>query len=104
MPPLLIAATAASSVENTRAGPVIRYTPSSPTTLGSIDVLLITDPPGARLPLGNVTVDVNPRRRGPWSHRPDGCRRAPPTPAATPPAAPIAPTIPASRPAWNPRP
>src|SRR5579864_1350732 len=28
-------------------------------------VLLMTEPPGARLPLGNVTVDVSPRRAAP---------------------------------------
>ena len=35
--------------------------PSPSTTEGSIAVLLITDPSGARLPVGKVTVLVNPR-------------------------------------------
>ena len=56
-----MAATAARSVVNTLAGPTLRYTPSTPTTLGSIAVLLMTDPSGARLPHGNVTVEVRPR-------------------------------------------
>ena len=38
---------------------------SSSTTVGSMEVLLMTEPPGARLPLGNVTVEVRPRRRAP---------------------------------------
>ena len=59
----LIAAIAAGSVRNTFAGPVKRYTPSASTTDGSIAVLLITAPSGARLPLGKHTVDVRPRAR-----------------------------------------
>src|SRR6185369_15647298 len=47
----------------TRAGPVLRYTPSASTPDGSMAVLLITAPSGARLPRGNVTVLVRPRSR-----------------------------------------
>ena len=54
---------AARSVVNTRAGPVLRYTPSASTTDGSMAVLLMTEPSGARLPRGKVTVLVSPRSR-----------------------------------------
>ena len=60
-PWLLMAAIAARSRVNTRAGPTFRYTPSASTTEGSIAVLLITEPCGARFPRGNVTVLVRPR-------------------------------------------
>ena len=56
----LIAAMASRSLANTRAGPVSRYTPSSSRARGSMAVLLITLPPGARLPSGKQTVDVIP--------------------------------------------
>ena len=58
---LLIAAIAALSERKTLARPVLRYTPSSSTTVGSIAVLLMTDPSGARLPAGKQTVLVRPR-------------------------------------------
>ena len=50
----LMAAIASRSVVKTRADPVMRNTPSSSTTSGSIAVLLITDPSGARLPIGKL--------------------------------------------------
>ena len=61
--PALMAAIVARSVVKTRAGPTLRYTPSASTTLGSIAVLLMTAPSGARLPRGKVTVEVRPRSR-----------------------------------------
>src|SRR5437867_10254144 len=67
-PRLLIAAMASRSRVKTRAGPTFIYTPSGPTTLGSMAVLLITAPSGARLPLGNVTVLVSPRARARGIH------------------------------------
>src|SRR6516164_8025684 len=57
-PWLLMARIAARSLVKTRAGPTLRYTPSASTTLGSMAVLLMTAPSGARLPRGNVTVDA----------------------------------------------
>ena len=57
---LLMARTACRSDRKTLAGPTLRYTPSSSTTVGSMAVLLITEPSGAMLPDGNVTVLVRP--------------------------------------------
>ncbi len=42
-----------------------KNTPSSPISAGSIAVLLITDPSGARFPTGKHTVDVSPARPRP---------------------------------------
>ena len=61
--PALIASMASDSRRNTRAGPLLRYTPSGSTTLGSMDVLLTTDPPGAKFPRQKVIVLVSPRER-----------------------------------------
>ena len=44
----------------TRAGPVLRYTPSESITDGSIAVDLITEPSGQRFPMGKQTVLVRP--------------------------------------------
>jgi len=57
----LIAAIASRSVVKTRAGPVIRYTPSSSHTVGSMAVALMTEPSGAMLPCGKQIVEVSPR-------------------------------------------
>ena len=55
-----MAAMASRSEVKTRALPVLRYTPSSSTTVGSMAVDLMTEPSGARFPPGNVTVLVRP--------------------------------------------
>ena len=55
-----MAAMASRSETKTRALPVLRYTPSSSTTVGSMAVDLMTEPWGARLPRGKVTVLVRP--------------------------------------------
>ena len=59
----LMARMASRSEVKTLAVPRLRYTPSASTTVGSMAVLLMTEPDGARLPLGNVTVLVRPRSR-----------------------------------------
>ncbi len=50
----LIAAMASVSRQKTRAGPVLRYTPSESTTRGSIAVLLITEPSGREVAAGEA--------------------------------------------------
>ena len=55
-----MAAMASRSDVKTRALPVLRYTPSSSTTVGSMAVDLMTEPCGARFPPGKVTVLVRP--------------------------------------------
>ncbi|MOA01566.1 hypothetical protein D3C78_1209810 [compost metagenome] len=63
IPPVLIALIAALSVVNTLARPRWRYTPSWLTTDGSIAADLMTDPSGAILPTGKVTVEAIPAAR-----------------------------------------
>ena len=61
MRPPRMAAIASASRVKTRAVPCLRYTPSGPTTAGSIAVAFTTLPCGARFPTGKTTVPVSPR-------------------------------------------
>ena len=61
--PALMAVIASRSRVNTRAGPSKKNTPSGDSTAGSMEVLLMTAPSGAKLPRGKVTVLVRPRSR-----------------------------------------
>ena len=78
---------------NTRAGPSCRYTPSGSTTAGSMDVDLITDPSGARLPRGRSLCWSGPlagaRRRQDHVIRIHTIQRAQPLPEPRPPLAPF---------------
>ncbi len=63
MSPAFMARIAWDSVVNTRAGPILRYTPSLSSSVGSMAVLLTTEPSGERLPWGKVIVLVKPHFR-----------------------------------------